>query len=287
LIGSLGVLGDVCGAGASPAMSGQPPSAVRPSVARHLFVSAIAAVNIFRTFVTLRLSTSHPTILSVSSRLILALLLCLTASALDRSPDQVRRIILASRHLGAHGLGYNDSSLTELSHKLGAEDIPTIMFLLPDRKLGVGLQFALASQCAPSITPVRDAVTEHKLDFLAASDIMDLITGFSGCNDDAKQQATGMRDELQKLRQKDQEKAEAEARWQAAEDARIQENGLKMLDPQKAKTLTREEREEVFRRSLKAMGLCENGPMTPDQKKLLDRMYRTMVLGESTSKSQN
>jgi hypothetical protein len=96
-----------------------------------------------------------------------------------------------------------------------------------------------------------------------------------------------MREDLEKLRQDDQEKAEQEAKRQAAEDARIQENGLKMLDPQKAKTLTREEREEVFRRSLKAMGLSENGPMTPDQKKLVDRMYRTMVLGESTPKSQN
>ena len=223
----------------------------------------------------------------MNSRLIFVLLLCFSASALDRSPDEVRHIILASRHLSAHGLGYNDSSLTELSHKLTPEDIPPMIFLLPDRKLAVGLQFALASQCAASITPVRDATAAHKLDFLAASDIIDLISGFPGCNDDAKQQATAMRAELEKLRQEDQEKAEEEAKRRAAEDARIQENGLKMLDPQKAKTLTREEREEVFRRSLKAMGLSENGPMTPDQKKLVDRMYRTMVLCESTPKFQN
>jgi hypothetical protein len=29
------------------------------------------------------------------------------------------------------------------------------------------------------------------------------------------------------------------------------------------------------------MGLDENGPLTPQQKDMLDRMYRTMVLGES------
>jgi len=28
------------------------------------------------------------------------------------------------------------------------------------------------------------------------------------------------------------------------------------------------------------MGINENGPMTPDQKKLVDRMYRSMVLDE-------
>jgi hypothetical protein len=219
----------------------------------------------------------------VSPRLFLALLLCIdAASATDKSPEQVRHIILASRHLGAHGLGYNDSSLIELSNKLSAEDIPAMIFLLPDRKLTVGLQFALASQCDAAILPVRDAATKHKLDFLAAADVMDLITGFSGCTSDAQQRATAMRAELEQLRKVDQEKAAQEAKRQATEDARIQENGLKMLDPQKAKELTRQEREEVFRRSLKAMGLSENGPMTPDQKKLVDRMYRTMVLGESS-----
>lgn len=218
----------------------------------------------------------------MSSRLFLALLLCIAASAADKSPEQVRHIILATRHLGAHGLGYNHSSLIELSHKLSAEDIPTMIFLLSDRKLTVGLQFALASQCDAAITPVRDAAAEHKLDFLAASDVMDLVTGFSGCTADARQQATAMRDELEQLRRVDQERAAQEAKRQAEEDARIQQNGLKMLDPEKSKELTRQEREEIFHRSLKAMGLSENGPMTPDQKKLVDRMYRSMVLGESS-----
>ena len=55
---------------------------------------------------------------------------------------------------------------------------------------------------------------------------------------------------------------------------------LKRISPEQAKTLTREERLEVFRSSLAAMGLTEDGPMTPDQKKLVDRMYRSMVLDE-------
>jgi hypothetical protein len=58
-----------------------------------------------------------------------------------------------------------------------------------------------------------------------------------------------------------------------------------MLDPAQAATLSRKEREEVYRRSVKAMGLDENGPLTPQQKDMLDRMYRTMVLGESGKRS--
>jgi hypothetical protein len=258
------------------------------SLTDFLSVLCDLGAGLFNTFVTLRRSTAHPIILPVNSRLLITLALSLAASATDKSPDRVRRIILLSRHLGAHGLGYNDSSLVELSQNLRAEDIPTMLLLLPDRKLAVGLEFALASQCEAAIFPVRDAATEHKLDFLAASDVMDLISGFPGCTTDAKQQATAMRDELKQLRQEDQEKAEREAKKQAEEDARIQQNGLKILDPQKAKELTRQEREEVFRRSLKAMGLSEDGPLTPDQKKIVDRMYRTMVLGEaSPHKPQN
>ena len=60
-----------------------------------------------------------------------------------------------------------------------------------------------------------------------------------------------------------------------------------MLDPERAKDLTLKEREEVFRRSLKQMGLKEDGPMTPAQKDLVQRMYRTMVLGESGKRPPN
>jgi hypothetical protein len=55
---------------------------------------------------------------------------------------------------------------------------------------------------------------------------------------------------------------------------------LKLLNPEQAKTLSHEERLEIYRRSLTAMGLSEDGPMTPDQRKIADRMYRSMVLDE-------
>jgi hypothetical protein len=54
-----------------------------------------------------------------------------------------------------------------------------------------------------------------------------------------------------------------------------------LLDPEQAKTLTHEERLEIYRRSLAAMGLTEDGPMTPYQKQITERMYRSMVLDEA------
>src|SRR5882757_7987215 len=48
----------------------------------------------------------------------------------SQSSAQLRRTILHSRHLGAHGLGYNDRSLTELSQKLSPADVPMLIALL-------------------------------------------------------------------------------------------------------------------------------------------------------------
>ncbi len=175
-------------------------------------------------------------------------------------------------------MGYGIRSLAQLSRRLSPADIPTLISLAADRDLNVGVHFALASQCAAAILPVREAATQHKMDFFDASDTMDLIASFSGCTPAAQSKATEMHADLDKLR--NEEYARMESKRKAADEQRIQRNGLKLLDPEQAKSLTREERLEVFRRSLAAMGLTEGGPMTPDQKKLVDRMYRSMVLDE-------
>jgi hypothetical protein len=89
-----------------------------------------------------------------------------------------------------------------------------------------------------------------------------------------------MQDTLRQLNAEDSARIERESKQKAEDDARIQQNGLKLLDREQAKTLTHEERLEIYRRSLAAIGLSENGPMTPDQKKIADHMYRSMVLDE-------
>ena len=199
----------------------------------------------------------------------------------NASRGQVRVVILYSRHLGAHGMGYNDRSLRELSQKLSPADVPTVITLLVDRKIRVGAQFALASQCGPSILPVREATKRHEMDFVDAADVMDLIASYEGCPVEAREKAHAVRAELEALSKERQARIAGEAKINAENDARIQENGLKMMDPKASKELTRQEREEVYQRSLKAMGLDENRPLTPAQKQMVERMYRKMVLGES------
>lgn len=209
------------------------------------------------------------------------------SQAENEDARRVRKAILTSRHLGAHGLGYNEQSLEALSRKLNPSDIPILVSLLADRDLQVGVQFALAAQCEAAILPVHDAAEDHKISFLDSDDIISLIENFSRCSPETQQKATAMRTEIHTLGEIYEQKMAEEAKQRAANDQRIQNNGLKMLDPNQARTLTRQEREEVYRRSLKSMGLTEDGPMTPEQRDLVQRMYRTMVLGESGNRPSN
>ena len=202
---------------------------------------------------------------------------------------RVRQIILDSRHEGAHGMGYNSESMETLSRQLSAADVPTLLGILADRdiEMRVGVQFALASQCEAALIPVRDAAVAHNITWLDAEDTTRLIEGFDRCPAEVRLVAAKMRSDIETLQEADERRLEQEHEAAAADDARIQRNGLKLLDPEQAKTLTRQEREEVFRRSLKAMGLTEDGPMTPTQRDLVQRMYRTMVLGESGNRPPN
>jgi hypothetical protein len=184
-------------------------------------------------------------------------------------------------------MGYNDQSLNTLFQKLTPADIPVLIDLLPDKDLHIGIQFGLASQCEAALSTVRDAALDHRMPFLDAEDTMRLVEDFAVCTAKAKQGAAAMRSEIHSLSEVEHKRIIQEAQENAAEDARIQRNALKMMDPKQAKELTRQEREEVFRRSLKAMGLKEDGPMTPAQKDLVQRMYRTMVLGESGNRPPN
>jgi hypothetical protein len=203
----------------------------------------------------------------------------LAAEDVARSKVEVRRIILHSRHLGAHGMGYNERSQIEMSQELTPADIPMLISFLNDSDLRVGAQFALASQCEAAIMPVQRAViTDERVSSLDADDIMDLIVDFNKCRPETQAAARAMRVEIDKRVQARQAQRAREREDQAGNDQRIQRNSLKMTDPQQRKTLSPTEREEAFHRAIKAAGL-EN-PETPAQKALVDRMYRTMVLDE-------
>jgi hypothetical protein len=211
-----------------------------------------------------------------------SLLLAVGASSGCAAEDQAERIraaVLHSRQLGAHGLGYGERSLEELSRKLQPADIPGLISLASDRELRIGVQFALASQCEPAIAAVRDAAAGRHMDFLDASDTLRLVSEYGKCSAAARQRARDAMAEIESLRRTDQARNIASIKREKQEDARIQENALTLMQGG-AQQLSRAEREEVYRRSLKAMGLAEGGPLTPQQKELVDRMYRSMVLGE-------
>jgi hypothetical protein len=122
---------------------------------------------------------------------------------------------------------------------------------------------------------------------LDAEEVMRLIEDCAICRPETQQASSAMRSEIHSLGEAEQRRLEEEAKEKAAENARIQRNALKMLDPEMAKSLNRQEREEVYKRSLKEMGLKEDGPMTPAQREIVERMYRTMVLGESGKRPPN
>jgi len=224
----------------------------------------------------------------MKTRVLVLLVLCVVSPIpvlAQKSPARVRQIILGTRHLGAHGMGYNTHSLWQLSKKLTPGDIPVLISLASgDSELRVGAQFALASQCGAAIEPVRVAAERNsRFMDLSAEDTLQLISEFEGCSPETRERASAARADIQQMIKDEHARSEAEAKRKADDDARIQANGLKLLDPEQAKTLTREDRLEVYRRSLAAMGITEGGPLTPEQKKIADQMYRSMVLGEITT----
>ncbi|HEV2991543.1 MAG TPA: hypothetical protein VG759_24115 [Candidatus Angelobacter sp.] len=125
--------------------------------------------------------------------------------------QRLRHTILQSRHLGAHGFGYNDKSLKTLSEKLTPGDIPGLINLLTDKDLRIGIQFALASQCEAAILPVREAVVQRKMLSLDGEDTMYLIESFAVCSPETRKKAALMRSEIESISQLEMERLEKQA----------------------------------------------------------------------------
>src|SRR5579864_3094860 len=143
----------------------------------------------------------------------------------QNSEARVRRIILNTRHLGAHGMGYNTQSLWQLSKKLTPADIPVLISIASSQSnIAVGAQFALASQCGPSVAAVRNAVVrdgaaQRKFIYVDAEDTLLLISEFEGCSPEVRRDATNARDEIQRLREEEHARIEQESKQKADNDA--------------------------------------------------------------------
>jgi len=126
---------------------------------------------------------------------------------------------------------------------------------------------------------VREAAVQHKVDFLDASDVMNLVSDFAGCTPQAQEKALETRVELGKLREEEYARIEQESKRKQKRIYEFNETASRcwILNGRNA---DHEERVEVYKRSLAAMGLSEDGRMTAEQKELVQQMYRNMVLGE-------
>jgi len=203
-----------------------------------------------------------------------------------RSSSELKKIILHSQKMGPHGMGYGEQSLVEMSQTITPADIPELIKLLDDPDFHMDAQIALTSQCEAALQPTKEAAGKNgKFDYDEAADVMDFISRFNRCSPQAKEKARAMRVESQRIVAEQQARILQESKKKAEDDDRIQRNSFKMLNPEQKKTLTRAEREEVFKRSVKNSGL-EN-PKTQAQKDLVDRMYRTMVLDEPPKSKNN
>ena len=81
------------------------------------------------------------------------------------------------RWMGAHGLGYGERSLNELSSKLTSADMPALIARLDgkNRSAAAGTTFGLASQCGAAIDPPYAAATGTKDSFSRYGDAREVL----------------------------------------------------------------------------------------------------------------
>jgi hypothetical protein len=141
--------------------------------------------------------------------------------------DAIRRTLMQSRHLGAHGLGYNAESQAELAKRLSPGAIPILLELLAhDKEARAGAIFGLASQCGAAIEPIQN----NAVPFFYWSDLRDalrLIERSDLCLMTDRRRAAD---------------AIAERRHTAQEEkvrqAELTKRGLLMLEPQARKSVS-------------------------------------------------
>jgi hypothetical protein len=227
----------------------------------------------------------------------------------ESDEDRVIGILEKTRHLTFRGHSMNLSidylypeSLFEMAQNLSENDIPTLLKILEkdndyqdkfspknhkrvnrNFKLAQGASYGLASLCGKSINPILAEVKANRLDSKIAlkNDPLHWIDAFSGiprgCSAQDAQRAKAAQQEIEQFNRTQQAQDRLDNEQRQANADRINMNGIKMLDPKSAKTLTLEERKEVFENSVKAFRFDKRS-LTVDEKVLLQKMYDTMVL---------
>lgn len=190
----------------------------------------------------------------------LTLAVPLLYAAVPADLDRVRRVLLGSRHMGAHGLGYGERSLNELSQKLTTSDIPVLTGLVDDKNRSVasGAGFGLASQCGAAIDPVVAMATgarESVSRYSDAQDILRLLAHYPRCTTAERQRAVEKSALLEQAQRDFHARRVMEIQRRDAENTRVQKEGLKMLDPAQRAAVSREDCLVSLERSRAAAGI--------------------------------
>ena len=180
-----------------------------------------------------------------------------TESSTER--DATRQILLGSRHLGAHGLGYNAQSQAELAKQLSPAAIPTLLNLLVhDRETQVGAIFGLASQCGAAIMPILDAAQRHAVPSINLSDLRDALTLMERaevCSTSDQQRAGEAIKTLDRIIEDENVKRRRAVDEQTARQAEITRHGLLMLDPEGRESVSVNDCLAVVWESVRAAGI--------------------------------
>lgn len=200
------------------------------------------------------------------------------AAEKPRDKEAVIKTLKKARHFGGRGYGYTSQSLDELSEKLRPADADILLGLLGHDHYGIatGASFGLAALCDAGLAPLAIALeTDDTLSLERARDVLRMMAEFPKCAAETRLQARNLDPAIDAAFQRRGEKLEA-ARA-AADAARERHNALnlKLLDPEGRKTLTREERQEIFDANVKALLL--DGPRSADQEKLYQLMKKNML----------
>ena len=195
------------------------------------------------------------------------------------SEDRVRDAIVKSQRLGPHGLGYNRDSLVALSKSLTPDDLPAMLGLLKSESSSkTGVVFALASQCGAAIAPLLEEASHDDFSLAQMADARDalrILAGFDRCSPADRDAARSAGVKLERLERRQIERVMESVRTHREEDARVQKNALKLLNPEKAKEVTLEECIEVVMRSRAALQ-GEEGRQT-SRKSVDDTLSRNAI----------
>lgn len=188
--------------------------------------------------------------------------------------QRLRKIVLDSRQMGAHGLGYGQRSMSELARRLNPADVPGLIALLDDktRTAANGATFALASQCAAAIEPVTARVRAPNVElprFEQARETLERIAGNLSCSDAARERARVAAAEVTLAEKAAYARRIDDVRRRDAEDARLQAESAKLSDPARRREVSYQDCLAIAERSRKAAGLAPG--TNPDADALLER----------------